>query len=248
VQPARGRHYNVKVSNNSGSVTSSVAGFTVTPAGALMNGGFENACEGWIATGYQGLGKLPNQAPAAGGTARLQVAVSGSGPTSFQCRRNGADIVGATGPSLAITGVTADHAAAYDVVVANASGSTLSFAAMLIVVPPRISLNGSFEFGSAGWTLAGSVATSPQPLYGFSDGAQIVHVNFAQYASGGTLARRNVSVERWEDLVTWSLLTKLDAARDGAIQFQGDDPPASRGFYRLAPDREAVTKVSHLRF
>ena len=63
--------------------------------------------------------------------------VGASGPNlSYQWRRNGADIPGATGSSYAIAAVaSADNGARFDVVVRNAYGSVTSTAATLTVGP-----------------------------------------------------------------------------------------------------------------
>jgi len=63
----------------------------------------------------------------------FNVSAAGLG-ISFQWRRNGQTIVGATGPSLTIKVVSASDAAIYDVLVSSLSGSVISSPATLTVV------------------------------------------------------------------------------------------------------------------
>lgn len=65
--------------------------------------------------------------------ASFSVVVSGQEPFSYQWRKGGVDIPGATGSALALTGVTTDDEGSYDCVVTNAAGSKTSDAATLTV-------------------------------------------------------------------------------------------------------------------
>ncbi len=71
---------------------------------------------------------------AAGGLATLSAAAIGVPAPSYQWRRNGNVIGGATSPSFSIAGVQASDAASYDVVVSNSSGTVVSSAGVLRVV------------------------------------------------------------------------------------------------------------------
>jgi len=78
-----------------------------------------------------------NQTAIAGSNATFSVVASGSGPLSYQWRRNGASIVGATTSSLVLTNVQLGDASAYDVIVTNLAGLATSAAATLTVnLPP----------------------------------------------------------------------------------------------------------------
>jgi hypothetical protein len=70
-----------------------------------------------------------------GGEVYLSVVVSGEGEVSFQWRRDGVAIEGATGTSYRIETAGLADAGAYDVVVTDATGSRTSAAATLTVVP-----------------------------------------------------------------------------------------------------------------
>jgi len=69
----------------------------------------------------------------------FSVLASGTGPLSYQWRREGADLAGQTSASLTLANVQASDAGAYTVVVRNAAGSITSQAAILrILLPPTI--------------------------------------------------------------------------------------------------------------
>lgn len=69
---------------------------------------------------------------AAGGSTTLAVSVMGSGPYTYQWRRNGVAILGATDSFLDITGFGSGKAGTYDVIVTSAAGvSTTSLGAVL---------------------------------------------------------------------------------------------------------------------
>jgi hypothetical protein len=68
-----------------------------------------------------------------GDPANFVVAASGPGPLTYQWRRNGSDLSGATGTSHFIAAAIGADAGSYDCVVTNACGSTPSTAATLAV-------------------------------------------------------------------------------------------------------------------
>ncbi len=68
-----------------------------------------------------------------GTTARFQVSVAGTLPISYQWRRDGANISGATNASYTLSGVQFSNAATYSVVVSNAVDSATSSDAVLSV-------------------------------------------------------------------------------------------------------------------
>jgi len=90
----------------------------------------------------------PSQTVNAGAAVTFGVTATGTPPLSFQWRKNGALITGATGATLTIASASAADQGAYDVVVTNAYGSQTSSIAILWVTmhePPVIeslSLNG----------------------------------------------------------------------------------------------------------
>jgi len=70
-----------------------------------------------------------------GARVTLSVDASGTAPLSYQWRKAGTAIVGATNPSLTLPSAQATDAAAYTVTVSNAAGSVESAAATLSVIP-----------------------------------------------------------------------------------------------------------------
>jgi len=76
---------------------------------------------------------------AAGQTATFSVAATGAVPLSYQWRRGGTAITGATSASYGFTAVSADTGASFDVVVSNAAGSVTSSAAVLTVTAAAVS-------------------------------------------------------------------------------------------------------------
>jgi hypothetical protein len=146
-------------------------------------------------------------APAA---ASFSVVASGDAPLSYQWRRNGVDIAGATSASYVLdpTAVS-DNGATFDVVVSNAAGSATSSAATLTVFEGVTSavFEAHFEGGSSdGFSYVDDAFGTVQPNYangtilpagGFSGGgAQVlaggVNSNNTSNMSGGW--RRNFAL------------------------------------------------------
>ncbi|QJE01064.1 DUF3500 domain-containing protein [Massilia forsythiae] len=109
--------YDVVVSNSAGSVTSSAATLTVASAASAPA----------IVT------QPVSQLAAVGASVTLSVVASGSGTLSYQWRKGGTAIAGATSSSYTIASVASTDAGSYDVVVTNANGSTASSAVTLSV-------------------------------------------------------------------------------------------------------------------
>lgn len=79
-----------------------------------------------------------SQSGVLGSNVTLEVLASGSGPFTYQWRRNGNPISGATTANYSITNITFTNAASYDVLVANALASVFSSNAVLTVLPPFV--------------------------------------------------------------------------------------------------------------
>jgi Zn-dependent metalloprotease len=107
-----------------------------------------------------------NQTVAAGATATFTVTASGTAPLSYQWRKNGASVSGATSASYTTPATTtADNGATFSVVVTNSAGSATSNNATLTVTSgggggTELITNGGFESGATGWTgTTGSIGT-----------------------------------------------------------------------------------------
>ena len=149
-----GAVYSVVVNNAVGSITSGNATLTVTAAPSAPK----------ITT------QPANQSVQAGQSATFSVVATGSAPLSYQWRRNGTAIGGATG-TLYKTPATSstDNGAVYSVVVSNAVGSTTSGNAMLTVTAapsaPKITTQPANQSVQAGQSATFSVvATGSAPL------------------------------------------------------------------------------------
>ncbi len=107
--------YDVVVTGTCGTVTSNAATLTVNPATAITT-------------------QPANQTVCAGQPATFTVVTTGAGLT-YQWRKNGVNIAGATGPSFTIPSAAAGDAGSYDVVVMGACGTVTSAAATLTINP-----------------------------------------------------------------------------------------------------------------
>lgn len=74
------------------------------------------------------------QTVTAGGTAQFKVTPGGTGPFTYQWKKGGVDIPGATADTYTIDAASTDDAVNFSVVVSNASGSTLSADVSLTVL------------------------------------------------------------------------------------------------------------------
>lgn len=83
----------------------------------------------------------------AGGTLDLAVQATGAGSLSYQWRKAGSDVTGATNATHSFTSLNLDDAGSYDVVVSNSAGSVTSQEAALAVVE----LTGTHTFGGNGY-------------------------------------------------------------------------------------------------
>jgi hypothetical protein len=126
VMADNGALFSVVVSNSAGSVTSNNATLTV------------NAIAPSITT------QPANATVTVGQTASFSVVASGTAPLSYQWRKNGTNISGATSSSYTTPAtVSSDNGATFSVVVSNSAGSVTSNNATLTVNPlptPTISL------------------------------------------------------------------------------------------------------------
>jgi hypothetical protein len=108
--------YGVHVSNAFGVAYSTNVGLTVTAASP------------------PGVGApLQSVTANAGQDVALTIAATGSPPFSYQWRKNGVNMAGATAATLTLPGVTSADAGLYDVVITNPGGTTTSNAVTLAV-------------------------------------------------------------------------------------------------------------------
>lgn len=111
------------------------------------------------------------------GAVAFAVSANGTGPFTYQWRRNGVPIAGATGNTLTLSRVVASDFAEYDVVVSNAAGSSTSETARLAKKTSGGGTKEGYDYGDAKdpsypTTLAHNGA-SQRVLAGFSLGGAV---------------------------------------------------------------------------
>ncbi len=148
VQVADAGDYTVTVSNALGSVTSSPARLTVLVP----------SLPPFIVV------QPVSVTATAGGAASFGVTVRGTAPLSYQWRKDGEWLVGATQATLTLTNVRATDAAAYSVAITNAFGTAVSASARLTVnpvpTPPQIETPPTARTVTEGATVSLSVTAS----------------------------------------------------------------------------------------
>lgn len=107
--------YDCVVTNSCGNATSAAATLTVNTAPQIISGPAD--ASGCV-----------------GDSAAFSVSATGSAPFSYQWRKDGADIGGATGSTYTIASLSLGDAGDYDCVVTNGCGSQTSSAAALTVI------------------------------------------------------------------------------------------------------------------
>ena len=120
--------YTVVVTNSAGSATSAPATLEVTLAPPTATAPTTAA-----ALLVQGPGSPPF---VIGASANFSVIHNGTAPFTFQWRKNGAAIAGATAATFALASVAATDAGSYSVVVTNSAGAITSISVNLEVAPP----------------------------------------------------------------------------------------------------------------
>ncbi len=168
--------YTVVATNSVGSVTSGVATLTVTAVTIAPS----------ITTQPAGL------TVSAGNSATFTVVASGTPAPTYQWKKNGADIAGATGATYTIANVTSADAANYWVVVTNSAGSVTSGGAILTVnAAPAITSQPVSQTVTSGKSFIFSVTAtgSPAPTYQWrKNGAAITGATNATYSVSSAVA------------------------------------------------------------
>jgi invasion protein IalB len=153
VTSANAGNYTVVISNSAGSITSAAATLTVNPAVVAPS-----------------ITQQPvSQTVAAGNNVTFNVTATGTAPLSYQWRKDGVNLAGATSASLTLSAVTSANAGSYTVVISNTAGSITSAAATLTVtsatVAPSITQQPVSQTVTAGNNVTFSVtATGTAPL------------------------------------------------------------------------------------
>lgn len=177
VQPAHGGRYDVVVTNDAGTITSAAATLTVDPAPTPQP---------------PALTRQPQSVTTPADTSvNFSVAVTGTAPLTFQWRRNGTPLEGATSATLLLPGVEAAQAGSYDVLVTNNAGSVTSASALLTIEagpsaePPAITTQPQSVTTPANTGVNLSVAvtgTAPLKFQWRKNGTEIADANKATLA------------------------------------------------------------------
>jgi len=173
-----GSTFSVAVSNAGGSVTSNNATLTVNAAAVVPSITSQPA----------------SPTVTAGQTASFSVAANGTAPLSYQWRKNGTNISGATSSSYTTPATaTADSGSTFSVVVTNSAGSATSNNATLTVnaaaVAPSITAQPASQTVTAGQTATFSVSangTAPLSYQWRKNGTNISGATSSSYTTPAT--------------------------------------------------------------
>ncbi|HPD06617.1 MAG TPA: immunoglobulin domain-containing protein [Candidatus Bipolaricaulis sp.] len=125
------------------------------------------------------------QTACVGGKVTFSVTAAGTAPLSYQWRKDGTAISGATTATYTIGSVAAGDAGSYTVVVTNAAGSITSAAAVLTVnVPPTLTVQPAAQSACAGKSVLFSVTAAGTPPLAYQwekDGTPISGATTAIY-------------------------------------------------------------------
>jgi hypothetical protein len=178
-----GALFNVTVSSATGSVTSSSAVLTVNAA----------------AVAPTITGQPASRTVTMGQTAAFSVTATGTATMTYQWKKNGAAISGATSPSYTTPATVAgDNGAQFTVTVSNSVGNATSNAAVLTVnVPPSITAQPASKTVTAGQTATFSVTASGSGTLTYQwnkNGAAISGATSATYTTPATVNTDNGSL------------------------------------------------------
>ena len=207
VQASDAGTYTVVAANSAGSVTSTAAAIAVNDSGAAT---------------APSIARQPQaQTVATGSTVVFSADVPGAG-MSFQWRKNGAVIAGASRPALVVNAATAADAGAYSVVVTNSAGSATSTTAALAVVNEtnfghlvnlsiRTGITAADPFFTVGTVVGGAGTSGAKPLL-----VRAVGPSLAAFGLSGAIADSRLDVMAGTAIIAtnndWAGDTALSAA------------------------------------
>jgi len=171
------------VSNSTGSITSNAATLTVSAAAVPPS----------ITT------QPASQTVTAGLTATFTVGATGTTPLTYQWKKNGTAMAGATSSSYTTLATTSsDNGAQFTVVVSNSTGSITSNAATLTVsaaaVPPSITTQPASQTVTAGLTATftvGATGTTPLTYQWKKNGTAMAGATSSSYTTLATTSSDN---------------------------------------------------------
>ena len=206
--------------------------FNVTAPGTYQNG-----TTGWTSKFYGLNMSVSSVAPSfksqptgvtinQGQNATFSVAVEGTSPFTYQWKKDGAAITGATDVTLRLVNVTSGQAGNYSVVVTNASGAVTSSAAVLTVnTPLTLTSNPTSRTAAIGDTLAPAFSVTATAASGVTltyqwrkDGVNIL---------GATRATLDLTAIKATDFGTYSVTISSPTGTltsTGAVLSRAADP------------------------
>jgi hypothetical protein len=211
--------FTIVVTNSAGTVTSAAATLVVNAAAVAPA----------ITT------QPVSQTVTAGQTASFSVAASGMTPMTYQWKKNGTAMSGATSSTYTTPATTtSDNAAQFIVVITNSAGSATSTGAILTVnaaaAAPAITTQPVSQTVTAGQTASFSVAasgTTPMTFQWKKNGTAISGATSSMYTTPGTTTSDNASlftvvVTNSAGTVTSSAATlAVNAATPGCVTSSG---------------------------
>jgi hypothetical protein len=178
--PESGSQFTVVVTDSTESLTSNPATLTVTASAVAPSITSQPA----------------NKTVTAGQPATFSVTATGTAPLSYQWKKNGADIGGATSASYTTLGtVASDNNAKFTVTVTNSvSNATSNSATLTVDVPPSITTQPANRTVNAGQTATFSVVATGTGTLTYQwkkNGATIGGATSASYSTPATVASDN---------------------------------------------------------
>ena len=154
-QPADAGNYTVAVTNSAGSVTSSAVALIITTASAPTITAQP--------TGQAGSTSGTSIFASVGAAANFTVSAAGAAPISYQWRKDGNVISGATAATVSLINLTSADAGSYSVVVSNSFGAVTSSAVVLTVTTgtaPTITVQPTSQTVPTGGAVTFSITAS----------------------------------------------------------------------------------------
>ena len=233
VQASDAGAYDVVVTNSVGSVTSNSASLIITGLAPSI------------------VTSPASQTVAAGTTVTFAVGVTGSPTLTYQWRKDGASLSGATNTTLTLANVQAGDSAAYDVIVTNSVGSATSAAAVLTVNPaaPTIASQPAAQstaLGSNASFTVGAVGSNPLSYQWRKAGTPLIDGGVISGATTATLTLTGVSAI---DATSYDVVVTngLGSATSNAATLTVSAPPPAAitwNFNTASPSSNATTDVT----
>lgn len=218
IQAGNAGAYSVAVTNEAGTATSRAATLAVT-AGAPT-----------IIT--QPVGQTVTQ----GANVTLSVVAASTATLSYQWRKDGALLAGATATALSLPNIQAASAGAYSVIITNSPGSVTSNSAVLVVnVPPTIATQPASQSVAPGASVSFTISaagTAPLTYQWRKDGANLAGATAVTYSLAGvqTASAGNYSV----------VVTNLAGSATSANANLTVTIPAGPPIITIQPEHQAV--------